>query len=327
MTPAGSQAAQPAGSQSAGVQERPVLAIDVGGTKIEAAIVSLAGKVIQGSRVRADTGALAASSLACFQRALADAVSGVLQHPLADDIRSVGIGAAGPVDLEAGTISPINLPSVNDFNVVAAVREISGLDDVRLRLDGTCIALAELWRGAARHHRNAIVFVVSTGIGGGVIADGHVLAGSSGNAGHLGQLVVDRPIGNDVFGATVEGQASGKYAVAWAQEQGWPGRDGEQLAQSYAEGDEIAVRAVQRSASALGRGLASIASLLDLEVAVMGGGFSFVTDDYPALVELAAHDHSVNAYARRMRVARAELAKDAPLIGAAAQVLRPDLLS
>ena len=64
------------------------------------------------------------------------------------------------------------------------------LDTATLRLDGTCIALAEAWRGAAQGVRNAIVFVVSTGVGGGIVSDGRLVAGGSGNAGHLGQMIV-----------------------------------------------------------------------------------------------------------------------------------------
>lgn len=304
-----------------------VLAVDVGGTKIEAALVTAAGDVIDETRVRVPTGAAAAASGAVFMQALEHATRTVVAHPLARGVQHVGIGAAGPVDLGAGTISPINLPSLVDFDVVNVVRDATGIADVRLRLDGTCIALAEFWRGAAAGARNAVVFVVSTGIGGGVIADGRVLAGATGNAGHLGQVVVSEPVDGDVFGATVEGQASGKYAVEWARAQGWQGATGEQLGADAAAGHEIAVRAVERSAAALGRGLASVANLLNTEIAVMGGGFAHVADDYPERVERAARACSVNDYARSLRVVRAQLGRDAPLTGAAAQVLRSDLLA
>lgn len=304
-----------------------VLAIDVGGTKIEAALVTVAGDIVPGSRCRANTGTSGGSSLEAFTAALRDAVTATLLHAPAGSVHSVGIGCAGPIDFTRGTVSPINLPAVRDYGIITAIREATGIDDVRLRLDGTCIALAELWKGAAKGARNAIVFVVSTGIGGGVVSDGRVLGGATGNAGHLGQVVVDIAVGDDAFGATVEGQASGKYTVAWARSQGWSGSTGEELAAAVSAGDPIAVWALERSASALGRGLASVANLLDTDLAVMGGGFSFVTDDYPARVEAVARATSVNAYARQLRVVRAELSNDAPLIGAAAQVFRPELLT
>lgn len=304
-----------------------VLAVDVGGTKIEAAVVTAGGAVLAETRIRVTTGAAAAASAEAFADALLTTVRKVREHPLAAGISSIGIGAAGPVNLPEGTISPINLPAVRDFEIVRRVQQATGLDDVRLRLDGTCIALAEFWLGAAAGVQNAIAFVVSTGIGGGIVADGRVIAGASGNAGHLGQLVVDTPVNGDVFGATAEGQASGKYTVEWARAHGWSGTSGEELSAAVRAGDALALEAVARSASALGRGLASVANLLNTELAVMGGGFSYVTDDYPSQVERIAREHSVNAYGRELRVVRAGLGKDAPLVGAAAQVLRADLLS
>ncbi len=302
------------------------LAIDLGGTKVEAALVADDGGILPGTRARAKMGAAAAADPAVAQRAIERVVRECLAHAQGTEVVAAGIGAAGPVDLRAGTISPINLPAVRDFPVVDVVRAASGLDDVTLRLDGTCIALAELWLGAARGVRDAIVFVVSTGVGGGIVSGGRLVAGASGNAGHLGQLVV-ADVGEDVTASTVEGIASGPRTVAWARSQGWAGETGEDLAAAFREGDAIAGAAVARSAVAVGTGVANAATLLDLELAVVGGGFSFVADDYAAQIEEAAHDRSVNAYARRVRVVRAELGGDAPLVGAAALVHRRDLLA
>ncbi|MFT3797322.1 ROK family protein [Microbacterium sp.] len=305
------------------------LAVDLGGTKVEAALVDDTGTIVAGSRARAATGAAAAADVAVLAGALDEVVAGVRRHPRWGEVRAAGIGSAGPIDLAAGTISPINLPAAHGFGIVAAVRSASGLDAVTLRLDGTCIALAEAWLGAARDVRNAIVFVVSTGVGGGVISDGRLVAGGSGNAGHIGQVIVadpeDHPDG-DPAAATLEARASGPHTVTWARARGWTGTTGEELAAAYRDGDELAVAAVARSAHAVGVGLASAATLLDLELAVVGGGFSFVADDYPDRIEAAVRDAAINAYAARLRVVRASLGGDAPLIGAAALVHRADLL-
>lgn len=301
------------------------LAIDLGGTKVEAALVDETGAIVAGSRTRAATGEAAASDLSVLTGALAHVISASREHERWDEVVAAGIGSAGPIDGEAGTVSPINLPAVHGFDIVTAVRAASGLEDVQLRLDGTCIALAELWRGAAVGVRNAIVFVVSTGVGGGIVSDGHLVAGASGNAGHLGQVVV-ADIETDAAAATVEQLASGPHVVRWARTHGWTGTTGEDLAAAYRAGDEIAVAAVARSARAIGVGLANAATLLDLELAVVGGGFSFVADDFTDRIEAAVRAASVNAYAARLRVVRAALGGDAPLIGAAALVHRTDLL-
>jgi glucokinase len=299
------------------------MALDVGGTKAEAALVRADGSIVEGSRTRVATGVDADADT--LRHGIAELVEACRALPEWAEVTAVGIGSAGPVDLHAGTISPVNLTRLRDFAIVDAVRAATGVDDVVLRLDGTCIALAELWLGAARGIRNAIVIVVSTGVGGGVISDGRLVAGRSGNAGHLGQVVIER-VDASAAAATVEGIASGPHTVAWARAQGWPGDSGEELAAAYRAGDSVARAAVARSTAAVGVGLTDAATLLDLELAVIGGGFSFVADDYPAQVEAAIRASAVNDYARRMPVVRAELGGDAPLVGAAALVHRADLL-
>lgn len=301
------------------------LAIDLGGTKIEAALVDESGALVEGSRTRVETGAAAASDVSVLARALDEVIARCRAHARWSEAVAAGIGAAGPIDLAAGTISPINLPAARGFDIVRAVRAASGLDAVALRLDGTCIALAEAWLGAARGVANAIVFVVSTGVGGGIVSDGRLVAGGSGNAGHLGQMIV-ADIDGDPAASTLEQRASGPHTVAWARSQGWAGATGEELADAYRAGDDIAVAAVARSAEAVGIGLASAATLLDLELAVVGGGFSFVADDYPDRIQSVVAASAINGYAAKLKVVRAGLGGDAPLIGAAALVHRADLL-
>jgi glucokinase len=103
---------------------------------------------------------------------------------------------------------------------------------------------------------------------------------------------------------------------------GWDGESGEDLARDYGAGVPIAMDAVRRSARAVGLGLVNAATLLDLEIAVIGGGFSFVADRYPDLVAATVREHAVNGYAADLKVVRAELGGDAPIIGAAALVHR-----
>lgn len=301
------------------------LAIDLGGTKVEAALVDDTGRIVAGSRTREATGAAAASDRAVLERAVASVIARCHALPEWAEVTAAGIGSAGPIDLAAGTVAPINLPAVHGLALVDLVRRESGLADVTLRLDGTCIALAEAWLGAAQGVDDAIVFVVSTGIGGGIISGGRLLAGASGNAGHLGQVVVTE-IEGDAAASTVEQLASGPHIVAWARAQGWTGSTGEELADAYRAGDDLARAAVARSAHAIGVGLANAATLVDLELAVVGGGFSFVADDFTEQIEASVRAAAINGYAARLRVVRAGLGGDSPLIGAAALVHRRDLL-
>ena len=192
---------------------------------------------------------------------------------------------------------------------------------MHIALDGTCITLAEHRFGALRGVRNGIAMVVSTGIGGGIVLDGRIVRGHAGNAGHVGQVWVRRPDPAAPVRATVEAVAAGPATVRWANEHGWLGADGRALAADYAAGHPVAVEAVRRSASAVGHAIAGYAALLDLEVVAIGGGFSRVADDYVELVEAAAHELAMLPAARVIRVVRAALGDDAPLVGAAMLVL------
>ena len=257
----------------------PVLAVDIGGTKVDAAVVTAAGEVVRASVARRPTGrdtsreGIAANIRAAAEEALA-AVPELR-------VGAIGVGSAGPVDLPARSVSPLNLPQAAGLPIDEV---LAGLVDgpISLALDGTCIALAEHWRGALVGTQNAMAIVVSTGVGGGLILGGRPISGASGNAGHLGQTFV-RTLETDAAAATLE--------------------------------------AVRRSASAVGQAIAAAATLCDLEAVAIAGGFSHVADDYVDLVAAAAVAASVHAYARRCRVVPSGLDGDGPLLGAAALAL------
>lgn len=302
------------------------LALDIGGTKIEAALIDSGGAILEGSRKRVPTGQTAAQEQGALDTALRSTVAQCMEHPEWPHVTAVGIGSAGPINLTNGSIAPINLPAAHGYEVVRAAQAVTGIEHVTLRLDGTCIALAESWLGAAQGVRNALVMVVSTGVGGGVISGGRLVAGASGNAGHIGQVPIRDPELN-VAEATVEGIASGPSTVAWARARGWSGSSGEDLAASFRANEPVAVAAVERSARAVGVGLISAVTLLDLELAVIGGGFVGVADTYTEMVQATVRENAVNAYAGSLRVVPAGLGGDSPLIGAAALAHRPDLLA
>jgi len=298
------------------------LAIDLGGTKVDAALVDADGAVVPGTVHRAPTGRDAArESIARSVREVAAAA--VADLGAEDHLIGVGIGSAGPVDLDGGAIAPLNLPAIAGLRIVALAQEVAPGVPVRLALDGACIALAEHWRGAAVGARNALAMVVSTGVGGGLIVGGALATGRSGNAGHIGQLRLrERAPGAPPTDGTLEALASGPSAVAWARRHGWAGATGEELSSAYAAGDPVAVAAVRRSAGAVGEAIADVATLLDLDVAVIAGGFARVADDYLDLVRVAAKDAAVFDYARAVRIRASGLDGHGPLIGAAALVLR-----
>jgi len=304
-----------------------VLGVDLGGTKIEAALVDAAGVILPGSRFRAPTGRdstseqLAHSADSVVQQALATLPDGA-------SLSGIGIGSAGPITVATGLVSPLNLPSWRDFPLRDRIAGLAPGVPVSLRIDGECIALAEQWVGAAQGATNLMGMVVSTGIGGGLILNGMTVAGPTGNAGHIGHVEVggfDEPC---LCGGTgcVEAVASGPNTVTWARTQGFTGTTGEDLAAAYAAGDEIAITAVKRSGRAIGQAIASATALVDLELVAIGGGFSHVTPDLLDFVREAIARRAAFPFVAKVQVVPSGLSGEGPLIGAAALIHRAGLV-
>jgi len=303
------------------------LAVDLGGTKVEAALVDDRGALLVGSRHRFPTGSTATSEE--LTRSVTSAVTLALASlPAGALFAGVGIGSAGPITVGSGAVSPLNLPAWREYPLRDLVRGLVPDVPVRLRMDGLCITLAEHWLGAGQGVDNLMGMVVSTGVGGGLILGGHTVSGGSGNAGHIGHIEVG---GFDDLCACgghgcLEAIASGPRTVAWARAQGWSGDTGEDLAAAYAAGDEIAARAVQRSGRAIGQAIASATNLVDLDLVAIGGGFSHVAPELFDFVREAIDERTEFQFARRVRVVHSSLTGDGPLIGAAALIHRAALV-
>src|SRR5262249_4932720 len=106
-------------------------------------------------------------------------------------VGAVGIASAGPVDLRSGTVSPINIKGWHGFPLRERVSAAVPGVPVRLGGDGVCMALGEHWLGAGRGARFMLGMVVSTGVGGGLVLGGAPYTGRTGNAGHVGHVVVE----------------------------------------------------------------------------------------------------------------------------------------
>ncbi|WP_285113536.1 ROK family protein [Leifsonia sp. fls2-241-R2A-40a] len=306
------------------------LAVDFGGTKVEAALVDVDGRLVDGSRHRRPTGRTATVP------ELEASVGGVVRAafaalPADGRIVGVGIGSAGPIDRRQGLVSPLNVPHWRDYpmrDYVAGVAAELGLDvPVTLEMDGVAITLAEHWVGAAQGVDNVMGMVISTGIGGGLIVGGRVITGPTGNAGHIGHVEVGEIRGEDTFGSryALEAMASGPHTVAWARREGFEGTTGEELAASYAAGEPVAHEAIARTGKAVGHAIASATALLDLELVAIGGGFSHATPDLFDHMR-AVIEHHYFPFVRKVRIVPSALSSEGPLIGAAALIHRAHLL-
>lgn len=302
-----------------------VAALDVGGTKIAAALVDGDGALL----VRAQRPTPAREGAETVMGAVAEVLAELSGSPLWGRATAVGIGSAGPVDASAGTVSPVNVPGWRDFPLVERVGKAVGGLPVELVGDGVAMTAAEHWLGAARGYDNALCMVVSTGVGGGLVLGGKLHPGPTGNAGHIGHVSVDLdgdpcPCGSR---GCVERIASGPNIARRALEAGWrPGPDGDASAAAVAAaaraGDPVALASFERAAQALAAGIAATAALVEIDIAVIGGGVAGAGDILFAPLRRALQRYATLSFIRQIEVAPAVMGTDAGLVGAAAAAAR-----
>ncbi len=282
------------------------LAIDIGGTKIAAALVDSSGSILHRDQLRtprADDGDK-------LFRLVADLVTINSEEARRQQLGGIvvcGVGTVGPMTSRGETVSPLNIPAWRRYPLRGRLAELPELAGVPLAIDNDAkaLALAEGWLGAAAGERSFIALVVSTGVGGGIVLDGRLLDGSAGNAGHIGHIVVE-PAGRICAcggQGCLEAEASGMSIEAIT---GAPAADAPR-------------EVVERCGTLVGRAVASVANLLDLRLAVVAGsvalgfGAPFFLAAQREVDRRACLDHS-----RGTRVEQAGLGADGPLVGAAA---------
>ncbi|MFI1657185.1 ROK family protein [Streptomyces sp. NPDC020472] len=298
-----------------------VAALDIGGTKIAGALVDGEGRIRLRSQRPTPAREDGETVMAAVEAVLADLAA----SPLWGSAGAVGIGSAGPVDASRGTVSPVNVPGWRDYPLVERVRRATAGRPVTLVGDGVAMTAAEHWLGAARGHSDALCLVVSTGVGGGLVLGGRVHPGPTGNAGHIGHIPVDldgEPCACGGRGC-VERLASGPHLARRALENGWrPGPDGDVSAAAVAAaahaGDPVAVASFERAAQALAAGIAATAALVEIDIAVVGGGVAGAGEVLFAPLRRSLRAYAGLSFVRDLTVVPAVTGTDAGLLGAAA---------
>jgi glucokinase len=296
------------------------LALDIGGTKIAAGLVGDDGTLVHHAQLPTPDGD--AESI----WAVVDTLTTEALAAAGGPVHGVGIASAGPIDLPTGTVSPINITQWQGFPIVERVSRLVGAP-VRLGGDGLCMALGERWRGAAGGAHFVLGMVVSTGVGGGLVLDGEPYDGRTGNAGHVGHVVVDPDGGPCSCGGRgcVETIAAGPRMAQWARDNGWDApaqADAKELADAAYAGHPVALRAFYRGGTAVAAMIASVAAVCDLDLVVIGGG---VAKAGKLLFDPLSHGlqrHARLGFLHDLRVVPAELGGEAGLVGAAALVRR-----
>lgn len=236
--------------------------------------------------------------------ALASLVARVQAAAGAHELIACGVGCGGPMSNQGEKVSNLHIKEWNDFPLRSSLATLTGLPTF-VDNDAKAVVLGETWCGAAVAHRNVIGMVVSTGVGGGIICDGKLLDGDTGNAGHIGHVNVV-PNGRECkCGARgcLEGVASGTAIAAMT---------GRPAAQATPE-------IITQTGTYVGRAVASVATLLDLRLAVIGGSVALgFGAPFYAAAQAEVDRCARIKFARGIQVLPTGLGADAPLVGAAA---------
>ncbi len=296
------------------------LAVDVGGTKIAIALVDDELQITEKKTIPSH----ASTGSELWER-IANATNMILQKTQGEVV-GIGIGSAGPIDLNAGTISPVNIPIWREFPIVEKFQQISKVERITLHGDAMALAHAEHKVGSGVGSRNMFGIVVSTGIGGGLVLDNKLFEGETGNTSFFGHSSIDYSGVQCVCGrlGCVEAYASGPSMVAEAKQLGWRSEENSfiGLAEAARLGDGIAIAAIDSGTRALAVGLVNFASSLDIGHIVIGGGVAQAGEVFWA--PLMKHIHAETeffSFLKKLKVSPAKLTTDAGLIGAALGVL------
>jgi glucokinase len=229
-----------------------------------------------------------------------------------------------------GRVSPLNIPAWRDFPLRTSLQERYGLPTI-VDNDAKAFALGEHWMGAGRGSRCLLGMVVSTGVGGGLVEDGRLIHGAHGNAGHIGHVVAFQNGPRCECGARgcVEAVASGtglrnraRRALARGVASELPSEPtGADVAAAARRGDRLARRLMEDAGKAVGRGLAAVAVLLDVDRVVIGGSVALGAPDL--IMEPLRRELAQNAQIEfcDVMVVLSELGVEAALAGAAALIL------
>jgi len=292
-------------------------AVDIGGTKLAVGLVDESGKVLAKDEIVTGPESNYSAGLESIVTMLRE-----MEQRARVEIAGIGIGSTGPVDPITGELGDLDfLPHWRRKNPVRDLGKLFGVE-VALENDADAGALAEAAWGAGCGKARLIYVTVGTGIGGGIIFDGHLYRGVDGSHPELGHQVVD-PSGPECscgFRGCWESLASGPAMAAWANEQA-PGensyRTAEQICQLALEGDELARRVADREAYYLGLGIANLINLFAPDRIVLGGSVMRSAQLFLDGIRKQISRGCRFVPHQKAELALASLGEDANLIGAA----------
>jgi glucokinase len=272
----------------------PCLAIDIGASKVDIAVVQRDGSILARGRL----------NVADHAAALFEGIATLAREIKGDfPVTTVGVGSAGPMTRGGETVSPLNISSWREFPLRSKLREALDLE-VYVDGDARALALAEGAFGGAREWSSYLSMVVSTGVGGGIVLDGRLLDGATGNSGHVGHLNVVPNGALCSCGAygCLEAEVSGR---AIEERTGRPASEADQATRL-------------RTGHLVGRAVGTLASVLDYQHCYIAGSVALgYGDEFFNEATKAARSVAMLSYSHDIEIRPSQLGSDGPIFGAA----------
>lgn len=302
--------------------------IDLGGTTAKIGLFTTTGNLLEKWEVPTDTSDQGARILPNLAAAVQDKMAQRSLSP--DQIEGVGLGVPGPVqDSSVVAIVCANLGGWGDCDAGAQLSQLLGGLRVQVGNDANVAALGEIWMGAAKGCRSAVMVTLGTGVGGGVVADGKLIEGAHGAGGEIGHITVN-PQETAQCGCGKHGcleQYSSATGVVRCmnklleQNPDVPctlrGRDfaAKDVFDAARSGDKLAQQEVEDMTLTLALALGNIAAITDPEMFLVGGGVARAGD---VLLEPLSRHYQANAFlsCRNTPIRLASLGNDAGIYGA-----------
>lgn len=269
--------------------EKPgfIIGVDIGGTKVAAGLVTPGGEIRYSTRIPMAANKAAAAGLT----SVTDAIDQVCAKATHGDgrLRGIGICAPGPLDPKTGVIlNPPNVPCWRNFPLADEISQKYKVP-VKVDNDANAAALAEALWGAGRGYRNIFYATLGTGIGTGIVFDGHIYHGRTGAAAEGGHVSIDyrgpvcacgKPGCIEVFasGPAIAKRAQSLLSANATQTSVLRGLANgsnvttRMVAEAYAQGDAVATQTLRETVQLLSLWLGNMIDLLEPDVIVIGGG-------------------------------------------------------
>ena len=301
-----------------------VLAVDLGGTKLAAALVDRNGKVLTRKSVNVDR----SSALAPVKQIveLARELGGGKSSR--GKVAAAGVAVPGLVRRDGSVWAP-NLPGWKKMALARRLKSALGVAVV-VESDRNAAVLGEAWRGAARGKSDAIVLMLGTGIGAGILSGGRLVRGAHELSGCAGWMVVTDEHGPEVQRVgQLESLAAGPAIARAAKKELARGKGGlleeipaetinaYQVAEAARRGDIVGIEVYLEAGRLLGYGVANLVSLFDPEMVVIGGGLAGASDLFLDALRKGMKERAQPIAGKKVNVAVSRLGGDANLLGVA----------